>query len=184
MPRVVIVGSSCAGKTTLARELATTLAHPHIELDALHWMPDWQERAVDEFRAVLAREIAAGAWVLDGNYLSQAQDIVWPRATHVVWLNYSFPVVMKRALVRTVRRSLVREHLWSGNRESWRRSFMSRDSILLWVVTSFRDRRRTLRQLFDNPDLWPEIDHIELTHPSQAGPLVRQMERLSCLQAR
>ena len=33
MKRVVVIGSSCAGKTTFARELAGLLNVPHIELD-------------------------------------------------------------------------------------------------------------------------------------------------------
>lgn len=37
--RVVIIGTSCSGKTTLAGTLAAALATPHIELDALHWLP-------------------------------------------------------------------------------------------------------------------------------------------------
>jgi adenylate kinase family enzyme len=40
-PRILVVGSSCSGKTTFARALAGILGRPHIELDALHWGPNW-----------------------------------------------------------------------------------------------------------------------------------------------
>ena len=43
MARVVVIGTSCAGKTTFARALARILTFPHIELDALHWLPNWTE---------------------------------------------------------------------------------------------------------------------------------------------
>lgn len=42
LQRVVIVGTSGSGKTTMARELSVLLGTPHIELDALQWLPGWQ----------------------------------------------------------------------------------------------------------------------------------------------
>lgn len=38
--RIVVIGSTGSGKTTLANQLAHTLNLPHIELDALHWEPN------------------------------------------------------------------------------------------------------------------------------------------------
>ena len=35
--RIVVVGTSGAGKTTLARRIAALLVLPHIELDVLIW---------------------------------------------------------------------------------------------------------------------------------------------------
>lgn len=43
--RVVIVGTSGAGKSTLARALAKRLGVADIELDALHWEPQWTQAA-------------------------------------------------------------------------------------------------------------------------------------------
>ena len=37
--RIVVIGSSCSGKTTLAKQIAGELGIQHIELDAIHWMP-------------------------------------------------------------------------------------------------------------------------------------------------
>lgn len=174
MPRIVIIGCSCSGKTTMARNLSSALGHHHIELDALFWLPDWQQRERDEFRARVAAATLGDAWVVDGNY-SKARDILWSRATHLLWLNYRFPQIMQRALRRTLRRGITRQRMWSGNQESLFRAFFTRQSILYWVMTSCPPRVREYRQLFDDPARWPEVDKLELTHPSQAAPLVRHL---------
>ena len=58
MARVVVVGCSGSGKTTFARQLARLLGSPHIELDALHWLPNWVPRPTNEFRALVAQAVA------------------------------------------------------------------------------------------------------------------------------
>lgn len=42
--KINVVGTSGAGKSTLARRLSEALSLPYIEMDALLWLPDWQER--------------------------------------------------------------------------------------------------------------------------------------------
>ncbi|MDE2841397.1 MAG: AAA family ATPase, partial [Chloroflexota bacterium] len=58
MERVVVVGTSCSGKTTLARQLSRALGAPHIELDAIHWKPNWQSRPAEEFRQLVSEAVA------------------------------------------------------------------------------------------------------------------------------
>lgn len=41
--RIVVVGTSGAGKTTLARGIAARLALPHVELDAINWQAGWRD---------------------------------------------------------------------------------------------------------------------------------------------
>jgi adenylate kinase family enzyme len=137
--RVVVIGISGAGKSTVARRLAAVLAAPHIELDALYWGPGWTRRPA--FRDDVGSAAQAGRWVIDGNYES-SRELVWPHATTVLWLNLSFAQVFWRVLRRTLRRIFRREVLWGGNRESLARSFCSRESILWWVLTMYHQRRR------------------------------------------
>jgi len=167
LSRTVVVGTSCSGKTVFARQLAAHLNAPHIELDALHWLPGWQERDSGEFVAVVGQAAAAPAWVADGNY-GRARSVLWQRASAIVWLNYPFRIVFARALRRTLVRAATREELWSGNRESLRLAFLSRRSILWWVITTHRRRQREYRALFDRPP-WPHLVPIELEHPRGAA---------------
>ena len=165
MKRVVVIGSSCSGKTTLARRLAEALGCEHIELDALYWGPGWSEAPREAFRAAVEERLAGDRWVMDGNY-SVVRDVVWSRATDAIWLNYPFPIVLGRALVRTLRRIVLREELFGGNRESFRRAFLSRGSILWWVMKQLcrgSSRSRAVSPWLSIPDDGIQ-DHKELPH--------------------
>jgi hypothetical protein len=78
----------------------------------------------------------------------------------VIWLNYAFAVVFWRAVIRTLRRALTQEEIFSGNRESLRMAFFSRDSILWWVLTTFHRRRKHHRMLFDRRTS-PQLAYLE-----------------------
>lgn len=162
----MVVGTSGSGKTRFARALSEKLAVPHIELDALHWLADWRERPLDEFRTLVARAAQGDRWVIDGNY-GVVRDLTWPRATAVIWLNYSFPRTFWRVFSRTVKRCATREELFAGNRESLAMTFCSRDSILLWTIQTYHRRQRKYRKLFDGDD-HAHLGKIEFGHPAKA----------------
>jgi adenylate kinase family enzyme len=128
--RVIEVGTSCSGKSTFARRLSTVLQCPSVELDLLYWGPNWQPKSEQEFRQLVVHAVEADRWVVEGNY-RVVREILWPRATTIIWLNYGFLTIFWRAFRRTLRRTVSREALWHGNRESFTRSFLSRESILV-----------------------------------------------------
>lgn len=166
-PRILVIGTSSAGKTTLASALSRSLAIPTIELDELFWSAGWQPKPSEEFLN-LVRDAAAGpSWVADGNY-SIVRSILWPRVNVIVWLNYSLPVVFWRGLVRAIRRAWSREVLWHGNRESFFRTFFSRDSILFWILTTHDRRTRQFRQLQSDPN-YGGIRWLEFRKPSHTS---------------
>ncbi len=174
LKRVVVIGTSCSGKTTFAADLAEKLRCDHIELDQLHWLPNWRERPDELFRSLVGEATGQDCWVVDGNY-SVVRDITWSRATAIVWLDYSFPIVFGRALWRSIRRIIAREELYAGNRESFKKTFLSRDSILLWVLTTYRRRRR------DYPDLFqaPEHAHLVVRRLRTPAEAYRFLSRIS-----
>jgi adenylate kinase family enzyme len=165
--RVAVIGTSCAGKTTFAGRLGTLLGTSCHQLDAVYWGPDWRETPDDEFRAAIATIVQHDRWIIEGNY-AVVRDLVWRRATCVVWLNYAFVTVFARALRRTVSRVWSQEPLFSGNRERFRTSFLSRESILWWVITTYRRRRRAYRQLLGGTE-YPHLGVIEFHRPHEAS---------------
>src|SRR2546423_2625807 len=85
--RLVVVGTSGSGKTTIAVRLARALGVPHVELDALQHGRDWEQATDTQLRERAAGATTGDGWVVDGNY-SAVRDVVWPRATAVIWLDY------------------------------------------------------------------------------------------------
>ncbi len=131
--RVVVLGLTGSGKSTMAAALGRALDAPHIELDALFWEPNWTQAPREVFRQRLAAAVAGDAWVVDGNY-ALARDLVWPRATALVWLDYPLPFVMTRLFRRTVWRGVAGVELWNGNRERLWEHFLTRKSLFLWIL--------------------------------------------------
>lgn len=169
--RVIVVGTSGSGKTTFARRLAEILDVPHFELDQLHWGPNWTPKDMAEFRQLTEAAVTGERWVIDGNY-EVIRDIVWPRAATIIWLNYPFVTVFWRVLRRTIGRVVGRQELFSGNRESFRQSFFSRESILWWVITSYPRRRRDFTAL-RAANIFPNLAWLEFNSPRQAEEFLR-----------
>ncbi len=149
-PRIVVVGITGCGKTTTALRLASILSVPHVELDSLHWMPNWVMAERDVFRARVAQALSGPCWVTDGNY-SKARDLIWGRATAIIWLDYPLPVIMWQLFRRTIRRVVTREVLWNGNRETLGGAFLSQDLLFLWALQTYPIYRQEYAYAFADP---------------------------------
>lgn len=170
LQRIAVVGTSCSGKSTLAALLSARLEIEHIELDSLYWGPNWTPVESEVFRQRVHEATSPDSWICDGNY-SSVRDIVWSRATCVVWLNYPLGMVLGRALRRTVSRCLFRTPLFAGNRETFRLSFFSRDSVLLWAIRTHGRHRKGYRKHLEDP-VYNHLKVIELRSSADADRLL------------
>jgi adenylate kinase family enzyme len=179
LERVNVVGTSGSGKTTFARELSRLLDLPYHEMDQLFWKPRWQESPRDEFLRKVRGVTDQTKWVLDGNY-SRTIAVKWQQVQVVVWLDLSFVRTVLRVTRRAIGRSLTRHELWpgTGNRESLAKAFLSRDSIILWAMTSYRKNRKKYRSVMIAPE-YSHIRFVRLTSPAAVVAWLEQVRQIS-----
>src|SRR5207244_10360004 len=134
------------------------------ELDALHWEPGWVEAERDVFRERVRRAITPESWVLAGNYTGKQQDVSWPVADTVVWLDLGLPTVLRRCVVRCWRRWRSPELLWGTNREVFWEHLMLWDperSLIAYTLTTHRARRHRF-EAFAREPRWSHLAFIRL----------------------
>jgi adenylate kinase family enzyme len=174
--RIVVIGVTSSGKSTLAEKLAKRLGLNFIELDALHWEPNWQEAPLDVFRARIMKEMESGKWIVAGNY-HIVRELVWPRAEAVIWLDYPFLLVLKQLTRRTFQRWWTQELLWGTNRESlWDHlKLWSKESLFHWLFRTYWRRKREYPELL----ALPEHRHLKLIrfrHPRETVDWLAKMQ--------
>ena len=167
-----MVGSSGAGKTTLAAALADNLGLAHIELDSIYHQPGWVQTEHDEFvSGVEARmEAANNRWVVCGNYINAGKGIQTARADTIVWVDLGRPLVTWRVTSRTVRRAITREELWNGNREP-ASNFYRWDpelNVIRWSWTQFGSTQ-DYYELMSTDGTWAHADVHRLRTRAQVG---------------
>ena len=157
LARVNVVGVSGSGKSWFASKLAGVLKTRYLQMDQLYWQPNWTEPTVEEFREIVRQAINQETWVLDGNYHSKTKDLKWEVTTLVVWIDQSFVATMWQAVTRAVHRAWTKQELWpgTGNRESFRRSFFSTESVVLWTLTTYHSARRRYLAVQKDADQMP-----------------------------
>ena len=101
MPRIVVLGTSGSGKSTVAAALAAIHGVRHVDLDDLAQHED--------FRARVADVVATPSWVIDGDYQRVLGDSVLAGSDTAVWLDLPLSVSLARMWRRTLRLRLVRE---------------------------------------------------------------------------
>lgn len=171
--RINVVGTSGSGKSTFAQRLAERMQVPYVELDELNWQPNWTEAVDEVLFSRLEDALQGDAWVLDGNY-KKTIPVKWRRVEMIVWLDMPFWLTFYQVLVRTFRRSLRNEELWAGNRESLSKAFFSRDSILLWSLSTYRENRRKYLQLMASND-YPHIQFVQIRSRAEQEAFLLQV---------
>lgn len=151
--RILILGRTGSGKTTLAREVAAALEVPHVELDSLYFERDLSTVPLPVLRERTSAAIAGDRWVTDGNKRA-VRDLVWPRADTIVWLDYPAYVSLwrlaKRARTRTS--SLSAQAAESGRRADVPKQMLTAAKGVLTALRSHRGQRREYPRLFAQPE--------------------------------
>lgn len=106
--RVIVFGSTGAGKSTLVEFISQKFGLPIINMDTLSREAGKSKTPEETFALSTIKSIENDSWILDGSY-AIVQDIVWPRAEAIVWLDYSGWIVMWRLFKRSLYRIFLRK---------------------------------------------------------------------------
>ena len=151
MGRILVYGVTGSGKTTLASALGRRLGLPYHSMDDLTWESGWLAVS-EEVQRDRVREICAtDDWVIDSAY-GIWRDIPLARADLIVGLDLPRWLTFGRLLRRTFVNVVRHRPLCNGNYETWRASFFSYESILVWHFRSFTRKRRRMRAWQADPE--------------------------------
>lgn len=181
--RVLVVGCSGSGKSTMGKALARAIGAPHTELDALNWAPGWrdlQSHDPDEFRRRIAEAAAPEAWVMDGNY-TRIGGAHWARATDIVWMDTPRWRVMRQVIWRSLNRAITKQELWpgTGNKELFSK-WLDKEHPIRWAWDTHQRRRAQYETLLADPRL-AAIEKHRLRRPREAEPLIARLAAETCV---
>jgi adenylate kinase family enzyme len=173
LKKINVIGTSGSGKSEFSQELADALKIPYIEMDKIFWEPNWQQPSDEKFFKNLEAALNGGKWVLDGNY-TRTIPIKWKNVETVVWLDYSFTTTVFQSIKRTVNRCLSKQEIWegTGNVESFKKSFFSKDSIIWWSIANHSKNRRKYQNYLTNSD-YSHIQFVHLKNHKEADSFLR-----------
>jgi adenylate kinase family enzyme len=132
--RIVVLGPSNAGKSTLAVAISKKLSLPAVHLDQLQHLPqtDWQARTEAEFAALHNAAILGDRWIMEGNY-SRLMPQRLARATGAILITSNQWLRLSRYFKRTlINRSGRAGHL-EGAKDSikW--------EMIYWILVKTRN---------------------------------------------
>jgi adenylate kinase family enzyme len=174
--RVVVIGTTSSGKSTLASRLAERFDMEFIELDALNWEPNWQQAPPEVLRARVKEGIQAERWIVAGNY-HVVRDLIWPKAEAVIWLDYSLWRIFWQLTRRTFVRWWTQELLWGTNRERLGTHFKlwSQESLFHWLFKTYWRRKRETPVLLSLPE-HRHLKLIRFTHPKETEEWLESLD--------
>ncbi|KKB09741.1 hypothetical protein [Devosia chinhatensis] len=139
--RIVIMGPSNAGKSTLASALGQCLHLPVHHLDVYRHLPhtDWQQRDDADFQRLHDEAIASDAWIVEGNYSALLPQRL-ARATSVLVIDDSLVRRYWRYVWRTTQKRK-RAGALPGNRDTikWQ--------MIHWIWHTRHSAKRTRERI-------------------------------------
>ena len=101
--RVMILGSSGSGKSSLAIQLGEITDLPVIHLDRLFWNPGWVETEPEEMVKKVAQAAAGEYWIMEGNYTNRAFDFRMERADSIIFIDFNRYICIFRVFKRWIK---------------------------------------------------------------------------------
>ncbi|WP_195574561.1 DNA topology modulation protein [Paenibacillus sp. 1001270B_150601_E10] len=99
--KLIVIGSSGAGKSTFSRQLGELLQIPIYHLDLYFWQPGWVQTPHDEWVEFNQQLVQKEEWIIDG-YYGRTLDIRLQAADVIVFFDLSPWVTTYRVIKRRI----------------------------------------------------------------------------------
>ena len=143
--KIVVLGSSGTGKTTLGRLLGNKLGITALHLDSVYWTKDWDHISKEEFDRYMRRFLAKNkSWVIDGNYSNNKHfQYRLEAADIIVFLDFGTQAALKGIHKRAKDyKHLVRPDMADGCVEGI-------DQVFLQYVAFYEPRAKKLKAIIN-----------------------------------
>ena len=143
--RIIVVGNTCSGKSTLANRLAKRMNVAVVDLDDFYWNSELRHAGRAALQDAITTRLAnLENWIVDGTYLQDVLELLWPNATGLIWLDPPLHVIVRRVFIRTWKRSRAPEPVHGDHHESFWTLFDVRHPrrSLLWLAFSTHASRK------------------------------------------
>ncbi len=98
--KIVVVGVSASGKSTLARRLSDKLNIPVTYMDAIMWKSGWEYIGDEETTKKLEEVSNEPQWIIEGYITKDSRTTLFEKADTIIYLDYSPVVASWRYLKR------------------------------------------------------------------------------------
>lgn len=101
--RILVIGCSGTGKSTLAQAIASLRRLTYVSMDRdIFWLPGWKSRSRAEAISRIEQAVAGPRWIMDGNSPGTL-PLRLPRAEIVLWLRPPRHVALRGVFSRWLR---------------------------------------------------------------------------------
>ena len=121
--KLVIIGNSGSGKSTVAKHIAAATGLPAHDLDLIHWHDDGSKRDEVESKALVERISSAPTWIIEGMY-GWLAEVALIEATAPIWTDLIWSECRNGLLERGLRRGMTlkdQENLFAWAADYWNR---------------------------------------------------------------
>lgn len=148
MKKIIVLGNSGSGKSTFTTILANKLHIDFLHLDPLVYKYTWDKPEYKEMEEKVERLLLKDSWIIDGNFLYNAQSR-FKECDSIVFLDLNRFVCINSVIKR--HKKYKGKHRDSRSDDCDERLTLS---YLKWVLKDFykTSRKIILKYIKDNPD--------------------------------
>lgn len=137
MVKVIIIGHSGSGKSTMAKFLGQYYHCNVLHLDKIHFTKNWKERTSEEMNHDISAFMLQNRWIIEGNYTHCLYEERLKEADHIIYFNFNRFNCFYRAFKRYLKyKGQTRPDMADGCKEKFDFPFIK------WILVDGRSKKK------------------------------------------